>query len=293
MFRLAHFPRFILPALLIALAPSVHAQINVRMDIPRHLYLCYEPVVATVTITNMTGRDLVLEDKAPDKWFSFEILNADGNPVPPREADYRQSPLTIPVGQTVKRKVNLVNLYPITDYGVYRIRASIYMAAMDKYFASQPAGIEITEGKTVWQQTVGIPEGQKDAGKYRSYELLSFRQSKDEMLYARITDHEGGIVYGTYPLGRLINGYPPEVQVDLHSQLHVLQMVQPKEYLYSRLGPDGAVLGQDDYADLKTRPHLKKTTTGDVEIGGGVFVEPQTAETAVAGPKLSDRPRTP
>jgi hypothetical protein len=103
MFRPAPSPRLLALALLCAVAPSLHAQINVTIEIPRHLYLCYEPMIATVSITNMTGRDLTLADKAPDKWFSFEILNAAGDPVPPTAADYHVDPLTIPTGETVKR----------------------------------------------------------------------------------------------------------------------------------------------------------------------------------------------
>ena len=290
MSRFAHSPRFLALALLCALAPRLHAQIVVRTEIPRHLYLCYEPIIATVSITNLTGRDLTLEDKAPEKWFSFEIVNAANMPIPPRTADYHLPPLTIPVGQTVKRKVNLVNLYPVTDYGAYHVRAAIYMAAMDKFFASPATVIEISEGKTLWQQTVGIPDGQKNAGQYRSYELLSFRQPKDNMLYVRISDHDAGVVYGTFALGRLINGYDPEAQVDTQSQLHILEMVAPKEYLYSHLGPNAEMLGQQDYADLKTRPHLRRSAEGAVAIAGGVEVEPRTAQATATGPKLSDRP---
>jgi len=292
MFRSAHYPRFLALALLCAVAPSLQAQIEVRMDIPRHLYICYEPIVATVAITNLTGRDLTLEDKAPDNWFTFEIMNSQDLPVPPRAASYHLDPLTIPVGQTVKRKVNLVNLYPITDYGVYRVKAAIYFAAMDKYFASGPAELEVTEGKTLWQQTVGIPDGQKNAGQYRSYELLSFQQPRDNMLYVRIEDRDSGTVYATLPLGRLVDGYKPDAQVDVLSQLHVLQMTAPKEYLYTRLGPNAEFLGQQDYTDRKNRPYLKRSTEGDVAIGGGMEVEDKTAQEAAAmvGPKLSDRP---
>ena len=291
MSRLAHFPRLLALALFCAVAPSLHAQINVTLSIPRHLYICYEPIVATVTITNMTGRSLTLADHAPDKWFSFEILNASGSPLPPTAKDYHVEPLTIPNGETVKRKVNLVNLYPVTDYGVYHVRALVYFADMDKYFASPVAGIEVSEGQTLWNQTVGIPDGQKNAGQYRTYTLLAFRQPKDNMLYVRIEDQNAGIVYGTFPLGRLVNGYDPEAQVDMLSQLHILQMAAPKEYLYTRLGPNAEMLGQQDYTDLKTRPHLKRSTDGDVAIGGGIEVLPHTADTtAVTGPKLSDRP---
>jgi hypothetical protein len=298
---------------LCALAPALHAQIEVHMDIPRHLYLSYEPIVATVSITNNTGRDLTLEDKAPDHWFTFEIMNNDGTPIPARADEQNlqpstdpasgaiassttaifseRPPLTIPMGETVKRKVNLVNLYPISDYGVYHVRAVIYFDAMDKYFASRGVGFEVSEGKTLWQKTVGIPDGQQNAGQMREFELVSFQQPKDNMLYVRIQDHDAGIVYATYPIGSIISGYDPQAEVDALSQLHVLLMAAPKEYLYTRLGPNGEMLGQDDYTDLKTRPHLRRMENGDVLIAGGIQVLPKTASQAADnGPKLSDRP---
>ena len=168
------------------------------------------------------------------------------------------------MGQTVKRKLNLVSLYPVTDYGAYHVRAVVYVAGTDKFFPSNGAAVEISEGRTMWQQTVGIPDGQEGAGQNRAYSLLSFRQPKDNMLYARIEDHDAGIVYGTLPLGRLIQGYEPQAYVDANSQLHVLEMVAPKEYVYTRLGPNGQVIGQQDYMDLKTSPHLRRAADGDV-----------------------------
>jgi hypothetical protein len=290
MSRFPLLPRLLAMALLCAVAPSLHAQINVTLELPRRLFICYEPIVATVRITNLTGRDLTLSDHAPDKWFGFEIMNSAKDPVPPLAPDYHLRPLTIPMGQTVRRKVNLVNLYPVTDYGVYHVRAMVYFADLDKYFPSNPLPIEVTEGTTLWTQKVGVPDGQKDAGRYRTYTLLSFRH-EDNILYVRIQDEDAGVVYGTYPLGRLIDGYPPEAQVDLLSQLHILQMIQPKEYLYTRVGPDGSILGQQDYTDLKTRPRLERTSDGDVAVSGGIEVLPKAPQTAAAtGPKLSDRP---
>lgn len=291
MCRLTSFLRgWLAAALLCAAACVAHGQVEVRMQIPRRLYLCYEPIVVTVSITNLSGRDLTLEDHGPQKWFSFEIYNSEEMPVPPTAADYHLDPLTIGVGQTVTRKVNLVSLYPVTDYGIYRVRAAIYMAALDKYFASAVAPVEITEGTQLWTETVGIPDGQKNAGQYRTYELLSFRQTKNEMLYARIEDKNAGIVYATVPLGRLVSGYPPDVQVDALSELHVLLMVAPKEYLYTRMGPNAELLGQDDYADLKTRPYLRKSADGDVTVAGGIQVEDKAASATAPEPKLSDRP---
>ena len=277
--------------LVLAFAPSLHAQIQVQLKITRQLFICYEPIVATVSIRNLTGHDLVLQDQPPEKWFSFQITNEHGSPIPPRAADYHVPPLTIPAGQAVKRTVNLVNLYPVTDFGSYKVKATIYVAQMGRYFASLSEPIEVSEGKIVWQQTVGVPDGQKDAGKYRTYSVLSFRQPKDDMLYVRVEDRDGGMVYCTYPTGRLINGYEPQIELDPLNQLNVLQMVEPKSYMFTRVGTNGEWLGQQPFLETKTRPHLKKKADGDVGVAGGQLVDEkaQVAQMA-AGPKLSDRP---
>lgn len=283
---------FLSCAALLALAPAVHAQVQVRLTIARRLFMCYEPIIASVSITNLTGRDLTLSDAPPEKWFGFDILNSEDSPIPPRAPDYHLQPMTIPAGQTIKRNVNLVNLYPVTDFGTYRVRAAIYVAPLNRYVSSAEVPIEVTEGKTVWQQTIGVPDGQHGAGESRNYELLAFRQTNANYLYVRVEDRAKGTVFGTYPIGRLINGYDPQIEIDPQNQLNVLQMVEPKSYYYTRVGPNAELLGQQAYIETTTRPHLKKGQDGDVNVVGGHLIEEKTAGAAraAAGPKISDRP---
>ena len=275
---------------LVFLASHAQAQLQVGLKISRRLYMVYEPVIATISISNLTGHDITLADQGPQKWFGFQISTGDDRLVPPRQTDYQLEPLTIANGTTVKRSVNLVSLYPVTDFGFYRIRANIYFAEMNRYFSSAPLGIEISEGKVLWQQTVGVPPGGKDSG-YRLYELLSFRQPKDNMLYARVQDKEAGVIYATYPIGRLITGGEPQVQLDAQNQLHILLLAGPKMYTYSRIGLNGEWGGQTSYMELKSRPRLTKLASGKIDVAGGKIDVPVVqAPDAPPAPKLSDRP---
>jgi hypothetical protein len=276
---------------LLALAPVLHAQIEVSLKISRRLFMAYEPIVATVTITNLAGRDILLQDAEGQKWFGFSITNSEESPVPPRDMNYQVSPLSVPAGQSVKRKVNLNELYPVNDFGLYRVRASIYFADMHKYFSSTPAGVEISEGKVVWRQVVGVPEGQEGAGSNRVITLLTFRQLKDNELYARIEDPDAGIMFCTHPIGRVLVEEAPQVVLDDQNQVHVLQLVGPKTYTYTRIGLNGEVMEQTSYNQLKSKPHLKKIANGNVAVAGGQLEEPIAAEAGTAKvPKLSDRP---
>jgi hypothetical protein len=98
-------------------------------------------------------------------------------------------------------------------------------------------------------------------------------------------------VYATYPLGRLISGDEPQMQLDDRNQLHVFQLIGPKTFVYSRIGLNGQWLGQITYNELKTRPRLKRLASGKVDVVGGEMDVPiaQRAD-APPAPKLSDRP---
>lgn len=285
----ARLPLFLF--LLLSCVPALEAQIKVDLKIPRRLFIVYEPIIATVAVTNLTGRDIVLQDKGENRWFSFQVMTADDRPVPPLDLNYQLEPLPIAAGQTVKRSVNLTSLYAIRDFGLHRVRANIYFADLDRYFSSPVDNVDLTEGKLIWQQTVGVPEGKAGAGEYRTLSLLTHRQMKDNMLYARVEDKEGGIVYTTCQLGRVLTAYEPQVLLDEQNQISVLQLVGPKTYLLSRVGVNGEWLGQRTYNEVKTRPHLRKSPAGAVQIVGGQLDVPvMRPEGAPPLPKLSDRP---
>ena len=253
--------------------------------------MLYEPIVATVTIKNFAGRDVTLADSPTQSWFGFQISRGEGQIVPPLDPNYQLSPLTIPVGQTVKRSVILNTLYPVRELGMYRIRATIYFAAMEKYFQSQAVNLELSEGKTVWQQIVGAPAGANGAGGSRKFSLLSFRQTDYTYLYLRVEDIDADMIYTTMPLGRIIAGVEPDAQIDLQNSIHVLQVIGPKTYLYSHVGLNGELLAQNNYYSTNVRPELHRDAAGNVTVIGGEL-QPQTGKTdeAKSPNKLSDRP---
>ncbi|MGC3988406.1 MAG: hypothetical protein QM796_01730 [Chthoniobacteraceae bacterium] len=278
-----------LTALLVAV--PVHAQLQVRLQFPRHVFLAHEPMIAKITITNLAGRDITLQDTDQERWFSLQIKTGDDTLVPPRDPGYHLPPLVIPAGASVARAINVLQLYPANEYAQYRIQTSIFFAGMGKYFSSQPQTILVTDGRTLWQQTVGVPAGSDGAGSTRTMTMLAFRQPDDDMLYVRVEDHDSGIIYGTIPLGRLINADEPQKTFDSQNQLHVLQLVGPKTYLSSVIGLNGELFEQKSYTTLHYPPRLVKAATGDVDVQGGqpVLAEAQ-GPNATPPPKLSDRP---
>ena len=283
---------------LAACAQSLQAQVQVTLTLKRHFYMVYEPLIATITVSNLAGRDLPLADGEGHPWFGFNITREDGNPLAPIDLNYQLTPLTIPAGATVKRSVNLNELYPVHEFGTYKVRAVIYFSLIQKFFESAPVTVEISEGKTLWRQEMGVPDGEPNAGAMRRVSLLKFRQIDRNILYARVEDPDKGKVYCTVELGRLLDNMEPQVLVDSFNRLHVLQAIASKTYLYSEISTSGGVSFRKTYLSERTRPEMHRDAAGEVTIVGGVVQEPVAlkpgAGTGTASgdgvPKLSDRP---
>ena len=286
-------PRLLLAAAgLLALLTPARAQIAVDISLKQRLFILHEPVLATVTIVNQTGRDITLADTRQSQWFGFQISTDGDHFVPPRDLDYHLPPLAMRAGETLKRTVNLGDLYSLGEFGIYRVRANIYYAEMDRYFNSKPTHVEITEGRAMWRRTAGVPVGVKNAGETHIFTLLAHQRGEQNMLYVRVEDQDRGTIYCTNPLGRIIDGASPEIQFDSGNNLYILQLIAQRTFVLSKIGVNGEFMGQSHYSAPKTRPSLRKLPNGTLQIIGGKKDEPVTAPPADAlpPPKLSDRP---
>ena len=283
----------VLAALLLLAAAAEQAAAQVRVDIgfKRKLYVMYEPIIATVTINNLSGRPLLLENSDHHRWFGFNIESGDGRIVPPINPDYALAPAAVGPGEKLTRAVNITPLFPLQEFGLYRVKASVYVGAFERYFSSPPLAIEITDGRPIWQEVVGVPSA---GGKpeLRTVTLLSHKLSRSTRLYVRIEDRERGRVYATHQLGQFLTFGRPEVMLDVDNRIHILQNTLPKQFLYTHLGLDGEVLGQQAYREAGSRPRLVKKDGGAIGVSGGRPFTPGEEEQEQEGAtdKIGDRP---
>ena len=275
---------------ILVMATRASAQIQVDIKLRRLNYIAHEPVVATIGITNLAGRDVDLRDADGEAWFGFEVTGKEGQPVAPLPSAPAQTPLKIEGGKKVTQRINLTQSYPIQDFGTYRVRAHIYFADLGKFFYSQTKVFQITDARPIWQKTVGMPDGEAGPGRVRTYSLLSNRFSDHTALYVRVEDKDTGVVYATYSLGRSISFDEPHADIDHANHLHVLHCAAPRTWSYSHIGLNGELLARSTFMETKTRPRLNHAEDGTVSVRGGILDQP--AATAVKGdlPKLSDRP---
>jgi hypothetical protein len=261
----------------------------VDLKFKRLQYIAYEPVVATLAITNLAGRDIELQDANGQSWLGFEVTGNEGQPIAPLNGDNAQPPLKIEAGQRVTRQIDLAPLYPVHDFGAYHVRTHVYFADLGKFFYSGTGVFEVTDARPIWQQTVGIPTGVAAAGEVRTYSLLTNRFPDHTSLYVRVQDKDTGVVYATYSLGRSIAFEQPQAEIDRANQLHVLHCEAPRAWSYSRIGLNGQLLEHSSFMETKTRPRLFHSGNGEVAVRGGLIDTPAQSSRSRA-PKLSARP---
>jgi hypothetical protein len=275
-----------------ALAGAANAQIGVQLKFSRLQYIAYEPLIATVSITNRAGRDIDLHDDAGERWFGFEITGGEGQSVGAGTLP-ESAPLHIEAGKTVTQKINLSSQFPMQEFGAYHVRAHIYFADLARYFYSATKVVEVTDARPIWKQSVGVPAASGAGGDSRTYSLLANRFSDHTSLYVRVEDQNRGVVYATYSLGRVIAFDEPHAEIDRDNKLHVLHCSAPRTWSYVTIGLDGQMLSRSTILETKSRPHFKRTADGDVAVVGGMSqtAAAQAAQAAQKSvPKLSTRP---
>jgi hypothetical protein len=271
-------------------AAAAEAQVQVDLKFKRLQYIAHEPVVATLAITNLAGRDIELHNADGQSWLGFEITGSDEQPIAPLNDANREAPLRIQAGQRVTRQIDLTPLYPVYEYGAYHVRSNIYFADLGKFFYSGTRVFEVTDARPIWEQTVGVPDG-GGSGAVRTYSLMTNRFPDHTSLYVRVQDKDTGVVYATYSLGRTIDFEQPQAEIDRSNQLHVLHCEAPRAWSYARIGLNGELLTHSSFMETKTRPRLVHSGGGEVAVHGGMAEAPRQSSGSKA-PKLSARPPT-
>src|SRR5215469_2664808 len=270
-------------------ATAADGQIQVDLKFKRLQYIAYEPVVATVAITNLAGRDIELRDADGQSWLGFELTGSEEEPIAPLSTANREPPLKIAAGQRVTRQIDLTPLYPVHEFGDYHVRTNVYFADLGKFFYSPNRVFEVTDARPIWEQTVGVPNGVAGSGEVRTYSLLTNRFPDHTSLYVRVQDKDTGVVYATYSLGRTIALEQPQAEIDRANQLHVLHCAAPRAWSYARIGLNGELLTHSSFMETKTRPHLVHSGNGEIAVHGGMIEAPAQSSGSKA-PKLSARP---
>ena len=275
----------IFSAVFLFLAKESNAQLIVSMNLSKTNYITYEPIVATVTVYNRAGNDIVLGGPKGRGWMSFDVYR-DGQLLSPRSVDGGFETMLLKAGRSVTKKVDINRLYPVSDYGSYTINASVYFPPRRSYFSSKKSRINVTDARAFWKQSFGFSQGRNKLASFRQFSLHEHRESANSALYVRLRETKGTKVYCTFSLGRFINVRKPQATIDAQNRLHVMHMISPRIYSHARVSPEGAFLGNEYFRETAdTRPSLVIDEGGTVKVVGGIAYDPNKQPEAEQQPR--------
>lgn len=282
--------RILLPlAILFALVASASSQVTVTLQLAKSSYLHGENVKVGVSITNMSGQDLVFQGNEREPWIDFMVNSGRGVPLTP-VGHPAFGVVKIPAGKTVARSVDLNRLYSLNDLGNYSVYAIVRpLGRQGAGFQSQRHLFTVSTAKPYWSQIVGVP-GKK--GESHEYRLIQFTGGRKLMLYVQVADAKSGRILRTHGLGESLFFRKPTISVDSALNMHVLYLATPEIWGHVRVNPNGEFLGRDLYKNSEYGdPSLIKLKDGTIQVNGGIPYDPKAeAEREAQTRKASDRP---
>ena len=266
------------------------AQIQASLKLSKREYIAHEPVVATVTLTNNAGRDLLVhtDEQTNLNWLDFEIKNARGTSLSPLVA-MNFGAVKIPAGRSIAKSVDLTGGFRVTEPGRFRCKAVIRLPGGSGNFVTNTTYFSVTLGRQVYSQRIGDPA----LGNVREYRLSIHNSARKSSLYVHMVDIRTGRNLQAFRMGEVITSKPPKATVDRANNLHVLFLTAPNLYAHGTVTPEGSYLGTKYYKPAQgAKPALATFNNGDVAISGGISHDPRAeAEGRARLRKLSERPR--
>jgi hypothetical protein len=279
--------------LLLLLTAVVRAQLDVRVEIERTNYVSYEPINATVTLTNTSGNDIVLGGPNGTPWLNF-IMNYDNGKPVTALANTNAQPMMCRAGETISRRFNLPRFYHLIESGGYVMKASVYFADLGRWVNSRPVRFTIIQApKARWEKTVALPVNHKMAGQYRRYQLFYFHDVQRSYLYSRVIDESTGAIIQTQPLSYVEPGRQFQPAIDINQNLHVLYLGSPQVWIHHVINPDGGIVSQNFRKQTRGECTLVAQRGGKIAVAGGEPYDPSNkpkSTTPSSVRRLSDRP---
>jgi len=266
--------------------------VQVTLEVTKPQYVAHESVLATVTLTNRAGRELLIHSggtaRNPITWLDFAIRDSRGVRLSPART-INFDPVRLPAGQSVARTVDLTTIYRVAELGTYWCYAVVRLpAAGGGTFRSNKVNFNVTQARVVYRQRIGVPNTRN----VREFSVLVFNASRKTSLYVRVTDPRSGRTLTTYPLGEALTFHKPQATVDGRNNLHVLYLTSPQTFSHAWVDPNGSLGGRNHFRRGPTgTPRLETRSDGSVLVVGGVPYDPARRERAHARVRrLSERP---
>lgn len=269
---------------------AASAQITASLQLNKSQYVAGEPVVATLTITNHAGRELVFHGDGRRDWLDFHVRDRRGQPVNQRQRNAFGA-MRIAAGQSLQRQVDLSNSYMLHEPGNFSVAAVIRSLGGDNTINTTTNRVIFTQnpGRVYWSQKVGVPGRRNQT---REYRVLQSSGNQRAQLYAQIIEDRTGLPIRTFNLGDSLSIRRPSVTVDKQQRMHVMFISTPTMWVHYIIDLEGNVVNRDIHQrGPQGDPRLMTFSDGTVQVSNSVPFDPAAAAAARARIRnISDRP---
>ena len=261
-------------------AAAASAQIELTWSLANHRTVLMEPVRATVTIANRSGRTLDLTPRGNARLF-FDVEDQPSSTVGETGQPLLTRPVLVPDGETRAVDVNLLDAYRLVKGQSYMLTPVLEFAGLR--FSGRRLSLEIQPGLELARLDCGLPA----AGDARAVSLRLIHRDRSDRLFIRIDDSSTGYCLGVYDLGRVIRFFAPRLEQDADGAFHVLHQTGPDRFAHSSYGYDGTPLGTAFYGASAGSIRLARNERGGLEVQGGMpYVEDPENPGVLVGPEL-------
>jgi len=213
---------------------AVHAQIGLQLKAANPRYLRYEMIDLKLIISNISGNTLIFSNQSQaDGGRIFFAVNEHSGKVA-RAFDATANPaadLILAPGESRELSITINMLHDMQREGVYSITAYLNHSRLPKTHLSNTINIEVMEGSTILERSIGLPsQNSTEVIKSIRLLLLLFQDTEEKLYCLRAEDDEN--IYAVFRLGPYLSGTPPQMDIDGSSSIHILIQVRPKLYSY-------------------------------------------------------------
>jgi hypothetical protein len=269
---------------------SAQAQLATSLKLAKKDHLAGEAVLATVTVTNHSGRELIFQSDGRMQWLSFILKSSNGHPVASKGRTMF-GPMKIGPGQSLAREVDLSQHFQLEQPGSYSVSAvirppgdNLQGSSTNQVFFNQ------TPGRTYWRQRVGVSS---NASQTREYRLITFSGEQKNRIYAQVVDHPSGQIIRTFPLGDVLMLRKPVATIDNKRHLHAMFLATPTMWVHYVINSDAKVVDRQIHQRAaQGDPQLLTFPDGSVQVSNSIPYDPKAAaEERAKAHKASDRPQ--
>lgn len=300
-------------ALFLAGLQAVWGQINVQITLDQDVYLSGESVIVKVDLVNLSGQTVRLGE-TPD-WLEFTIESVDSPYVSRLKEMDMTSAFDLGASMRASREINIYPYFDVVKTGRYKVTAVVHVPNWGETYLSGVQIFDVIRGVELIGYDVGVPVPKipvvttnevtkvvttnlvaavTGAPEIRHYSLVRVAYLDKMRLYVRITNLERQKIFCVIPVCGMLTFSEPKAMVDADSNLHIINQVYAKRFIYFVMNTDGVMIKREFYDYIGSKPVLYQNEDGSINVHNGVRmwteVDYPPSPRPVAPPSIVTRP---